>query len=79
MKAIVVTPYYDWDGRKYIEVKSEGLGVTRLKVPFRYGRVMCKTQGIKTIQEFKTGDEIEVVIKVAAWDGEEFLVLEEFL
>jgi hypothetical protein len=45
MKGTVHTPYYDWDGRKYLEILIENK-ITRLKVPFRYGRVMCRTEEI---------------------------------
>jgi hypothetical protein len=44
MRGVVHTPYYDWDGRKYLEILIEGR-VTRVKVPFRYGRVMCRVFG----------------------------------
>jgi len=75
MKASVVTPYYDWDGRKYLEIKSEGLGILRVKVPFRYGRVMCRVEGMKTVQELQKDDEIEIEIERKTWDGIEHLVL----
>jgi hypothetical protein len=68
MKGVVHTPYYDWDGRKYMEILIEGR-VTRVKVPFRYGRVMCRTEGLKTVQELQKGDEIEIEIEKKIWDG----------
>ena len=74
MKAAVYTPYYDWDGRKYLEVLIEGR-VTRLKVPYRYGRVMCRVEGLKTVQELQKGDQIEIEIERKPWDGIEHLVL----
>ena len=74
MKAIVQTPYYDWDGRKYLEVLLDGR-VVRLKVPFRYGRVMCRCEGLKTVQELQKGDVVEVEIEKKVWDGVEHLVL----
>ena len=72
--AIVHTPYYDWDGRKYLEVLIEGR-VTRLKIPYRYGRVMCRVEGLKTVQELQKGDQVEIEIEKKAWDGIEHLVL----
>ncbi len=75
-EGVVVTPLYDWDGRRYIEVTSKDLGVRRIKVPWRYGRVMCRVEGLKTIQELVAGDEIEFTYKVTNWDGLEYLVLE---
>ena len=74
MRGVVHTPYYDWDGRKYLEVLFDGR-VTRIKVPFRYGRVMCRIEGLKTVQELQRGDEIEFEIERKNWDGHEHLVL----
>lgn len=74
MKSVVHTPYYDWDGRKYLEVLIDGR-VTRLKVPFRYGRVMCRIEGLRTVQELQKGDEIEIEIERKAWDGVDHLIL----
>jgi len=68
MKAVVHTPYYDWDGRKYLEILIENK-ITRIKVPFRYGRVMCRIEGLKTVQELQKGDEIEIEIERKIWDG----------
>jgi hypothetical protein len=76
MKTLVTQPMYDWDGRKYIEFKSEGLGILRVKVPWRYGRVMCRVEGLKTVQELAKGDEVDITYKVTNWDGLEYLVLE---
>ena len=61
MEAVVVTPYYDWEGRKYLEFIIENK-ITRVKVPFRYGRVMCRVEGLKTVQEFQKGDQAEVTL-----------------
>jgi hypothetical protein len=66
---------YDQGGRKYIEIKSEGLGVTRVKVPWRYGRVMCQVSGLRTVQELQVGDEFEIEIEKKVWEGIEHLVL----
>jgi len=76
MKAIVVTPYYDWDGRKYMELNLENQdSLVRVKVPFRYGRVMCRVEGLKTVQELQKGDEIEITLEKKTWDGLEHWVL----
>jgi hypothetical protein len=64
MKTTIKTPLYDWDGRKYMEL--EGIG--RVKVPFRYGRIIAKVLGDKTIQEMKTGLKVEVVIENKTWE-----------
>ena len=91
MRATIVTPYYDWDGRKYLEISCEGgpsvrrettgspeLGGPsrlRVKVPWRYGRVMCRVEGLKTVQELQKGDEVEVTLERKTWDGLEYLVI----
>ena len=76
MRGVVHTPYYDWDGRKYMEVVfTESKTPTRIKVPFRYGRVMCRVEGLKTVQELKKGDEIHIEIERKTWDGLEHWVL----
>ena len=74
MKATVVTPYYDWDGRKYMELMIENK-VTRVKIPFRYNRVMCSVKGLKTVQELAVGDEVEIILDKKIWDGLEHWVL----
>jgi hypothetical protein len=74
MKAVVHTPYYDWDGRKYFELEIDGK-VARIKVPFRYGRVMCRVNGLKTIQELQKGDQVEITLEKKTWDGLEHWVL----
>jgi len=75
MKATVVTPYYDWDGRKYMELNLEGSGVLRVKIPFRYGRVMCRIEGLRTVQELQKGEEVEVTLEKRTWDGLEHWIL----
>ena len=77
MKAIVHTPYYDWEGRKYLELRLENQSsLVRVKVPFRYNRVMCRVEGLKTVQEFQKGDQAEVTLVTKIWNGEKHLVLE---
>lgn len=73
--AAIHTPYYDWDGRKYMEFQIENR-VLRVKVPWRYGRVMCKMTGLKTVQEFQKGDQVQIEIQKKIWDGIEYWVLE---
>ena len=75
VKGVVETPYYEWGTRRYIEVLSDEGQVHRIKVPFRYGRVMCNMTGLKTIQEFQKGDGIRVMIDRKTWDGATHLVL----
>jgi hypothetical protein len=41
--------------------------VLRVKVPFRYNRIMCKVTGCKTIQELVKGDEVKVELKYCGW------------
>ena len=71
----IYTPLYDIDGRKYIDVIFNSQ-IIKLKIPFRYNRVMCKVLGNKTIQELKKGELVDVEFKKKSWNGIEFLVLE---
>ena len=75
MRATVARPMYDWDGRKYLELNLEGSVIQRVKVPWRYGRVMCRVEGLKTVQELQKGDEVEVTLERKTWDGLEYLVI----
>lgn len=75
IRGVVHTSYYDWDGRKYMEFEFQNK-ITRVKIPFRYGRVMCRVEGMKTVQEFRKGDEVHVTIGYKMWDGEKYMVLE---
>jgi hypothetical protein len=76
MKATIHTPFYDWDGRKYMELSLENQGsLVRVKVPWRYGRVMCRIEGLRTVQELQKGDQVEVTLERKTWDGLEHWVL----
>ena len=41
--------------------------ILRVKVPFRYRRVMCCVSGDKTIQELVKGDTVAVELKFCGW------------
>ena len=71
VQTFIKTPLYDWDGRKYLELEDIG----RIKVPFRYGRIMCKVLGDKTVQEMAVGTKVEVKIETKTWDCVEHRVL----
>lgn len=76
MRATIARPFYDWDGRKYIELRMDDTGnVLRTKVPWRYNRVMCHVEGIRPIQEFGSGESVEVLLDKKVWNGETFWVL----
>jgi hypothetical protein len=72
--ATVETPMYDIGPRKYIDLKV-GDNVLKVKIPWRYNRVMCKVHGIRPIQELKEGELVNVVIENRYWDSENYLVL----
>jgi hypothetical protein len=55
----VTRPYYDWGGRKYMEIRTDE-GPVRFKVPFRYGRVMAHVEGIRPIQDIQSGEFVHV-------------------
>jgi len=66
---------YESNFRKYINVQINSQ-ILQLKIPFRYGRVMCRMGGLKTVHEFKEGDIVHVEFSKKVWDGIEFLVLD---
>jgi hypothetical protein len=69
VRAEVARPYWDWEGRKYIELKFEDGRVVRAKVPFRYGRVMCRVDGLVPIQELELGASVQVLLEKKIWNG----------
>lgn len=74
MSGTIHRPFWDWEGRKYIEVLS-GNQVLRIKVPFRYGRVMAKVHGIRPIQDLKLGEPVKVQFENKIWQGQTHRVL----
>jgi hypothetical protein len=70
MKGNVSRPYYDHEGRKYIDLDQ-----FRIKIPYRYGRVMCKVFGIRTIQEFELGESVDFEYEIKVWEGLRYMVL----
>jgi hypothetical protein len=36
---------------------------------------MCSCEGLKTVQEFQKGDQIEIEIERKSWDGVDHLIL----
>jgi hypothetical protein len=75
--ATVFRPYYEINGRKYIDLQFQNK-IQKVKVPWRYGRVMCKTHGITPIQDVCMGQNIEVTLQQRVWDGETHFILESF-
>ena len=73
-QAIVRAPWYDVDGRKYLDLEFDGF-VHQVKVPFRYQRVMCHVCGLTPIQDMPIGSVLECVIEKKYWHGETFWVL----
>jgi len=49
--------------KKNVDINPLQGSVLKVKVPFRYNRIMCKTDGIKTIHEALEGDHIMVDIE----------------
>jgi len=66
----VTREFYDIGGRKYIDLDG-----SRVKIPWRYNRVMCKVVGDLTVQELRSGSEVSAEITYKKWDGESFAVL----
>lgn len=75
IEAIIQIPYFDIQGRKYITLELENKTRIQVKVPFRYGRVMCTVQGHIPIQDFSVGQRVHVDIVTKKWDGLEYSVL----
>ncbi len=59
---IVVHPWYEINGRKYIDLELDGI-VRRVKIPFRYNRVMCHVSGIVPIQSIPAGTRVECTVE----------------
>lgn len=53
---------YDVLTLPHVEIPLEG-DILKVKVPYRYNRVMCKFHGSKVVQEMKKGDVVEVKIQ----------------
>lgn len=60
-QAVVKAPWYDIGGRKYLDLEWSGY-VHRVKVPFRYNRVMCNVGGLTPIQTISEGTLVNCVI-----------------
>lgn len=72
--ARIETPWYDVEGRKYINLEIDGQ-VIRAKVPWRYGRVMCKVTGIRPIQELQLNETVEVLLDKKYWGQNIYFVI----
>lgn len=73
-QAVVRTPWYDINGRKYLDLELGGY-IHRVKVPFRYGRVMSHVNGLTPIQDLKEGQVVQCFIERKVWEGETYLIL----
>jgi hypothetical protein len=60
-QAVVRAPWYDISGRKYLDLEWDTY-VHRVKVPFRYNRVMCNVGGLTPIQTMPEGTVVDCVI-----------------
>lgn len=67
----VTRPFYDFGGRKYIELDNQ-----KFKVPWRYNRVMCRIEGIRPIQSIQLGEVVHVTFVKKSWEGDIFWVLD---
>jgi len=78
MQALVVNPWYDRDGRKYIDLEING-EFRNVKVPFRYGRVMCKVDGIRPVQDLRADEVVQVTLDKKTWEGQVHWVLKNIV
>jgi hypothetical protein len=74
MQARVVNPWYDRDGRKYLDLEING-EFRNVKVPWRYGRVMCKVDGIRPVQDLRADEIVQVALEKKTWEGKTHWVL----
>lgn len=74
MIATIATPWYDVEGRKYINLNIDNQ-IIRAKVPWRYGRVMCKVSGIRPIQDLEMNETVEVILDKKYWGGVLYYVI----
>jgi hypothetical protein len=75
IRAEIINPYYDHGGRKYMDLKWDGLTYT-VKVPFRYNRVMCRVEGVTPIQNLNSGQEILAFVEKKYWNGSIYYILQ---
>jgi hypothetical protein len=68
MQARVVNPWYDREGRKYVDLEING-EFRNVKVPWRYNRVMCKMDGIRPVQELRADEIVQVTLDKKTWEG----------
>jgi len=61
-QAVVKAPWYDIGGRKYLDLEWDGY-VRRVKVPFRYNRVMCHVGGLTPIQDLPIDTAVDCVVE----------------
>lgn len=61
-QAVIRAPWYDIGGRKYIDLMWAD-AIRRVKVPFRYNRVMCHVDGLSPIQELPVNTTVDVIIE----------------
>jgi hypothetical protein len=59
---VIRTPWYESQGRKFIDIEMHGI-LYSVKVPFRYNRVMCYVEGIVPIQSYEAGDVVDCFIQ----------------
>lgn len=74
VRARLQRPYYDLNGRKYIDIEIDGVTL-KVKVPFRYNRVMCTVEGHTPLQDFKEGTIIESLVEKKIWENETHWIL----
>jgi hypothetical protein len=60
--SVVMHPWYEVNGRKYIDLELDG-HTRRVKIPFRYNRVMCNVSGIVPIQSIPTGTHVDCLVE----------------
>lgn len=75
VRAKIINPMYDHEGRKYLDLLIEG-AFTTVKVPWRYGRVLgCRVEGLRPVQDLRADEPVQVLIEKRSWAGKVHMVL----
>jgi len=75
MQARVVNPWYDREGRKYIDLEING-EFRNVKVPWRYNRVLgCHVDGLRPVQELRADEVVHVTLTKRVWEGHTHWIL----
>lgn len=67
---IITKEFYKYNDRYYIDIDNH-----KIKVPYRYNRVMCTVNGLTPVQSLKLNDTVIYETKEVMWEGTKYKVL----